>query len=99
MAGIIAFQRALHRFRRRPFYAGSTTGPFHPDRQHLSHRITNRGWSKPGAVFWIHGLGLASGVVGVLLYTWPVTVALIVAALVIAGWLVLAGYEFWPRRQ
>ncbi len=73
--------------------------PFHPDRQHLSHRITDRGWSKPAAVAWIHGLGLASGAVGVLVYTWPLEAALVVALFGVLGWLSLAWYEYLVRRR
>lgn len=73
--------------------------PFHPDKQHLSHRIADRGWSKPAAVAWIHALGLASGACGVLLYSWPPHAALPVALLATAGWLSLALYEFGPRRR
>lgn len=73
--------------------------PFHPDRQHLSHRSTDRGWSKPAAVGWIHVLGLASGAGGVLCYVSPPEVALLFALTGLVGWLSLAGYEFLPERR
>lgn len=73
--------------------------PFHPDRQHLSHRINNRGWAKSAAVFWIHGLGLASGACGMLLYIQSPWVTLFAALTGLAGWLLLAWYEIrgWSR--
>jgi UDP-GlcNAc:undecaprenyl-phosphate GlcNAc-1-phosphate transferase len=73
--------------------------PFHPDKQHLSHRITERGWSKPAAVAWIHAAGLASGVGGVLCYFITPEVALLFALTCLVGWLALAGYEFLPQRR
>lgn len=42
--------------------------PFHADRQHLSHRLTDLGLSRPAAVGAIHLLAVASGLGGLLLY-------------------------------
>jgi UDP-GlcNAc:undecaprenyl-phosphate GlcNAc-1-phosphate transferase len=42
--------------------------PFHPDRQHLSHRLVAAGLGPASAVSAIHLLALASGVTGLLLY-------------------------------
>ncbi len=41
--------------------------PFHADKQHLSHRLVERGLSKPAAVGVIYLLGLASGATGLVL--------------------------------
>jgi UDP-GlcNAc:undecaprenyl-phosphate GlcNAc-1-phosphate transferase len=73
--------------------------PFHPDKQHLSHRLTDRGWSKPAAVAWIHALGLASGACGVLLYLNPLLTSSILFLVFWLGWLSLALFEFALSRR
>jgi UDP-GlcNAc:undecaprenyl-phosphate GlcNAc-1-phosphate transferase len=73
--------------------------PFHPDKQHLSHRIADRGWSKPAAVAWIHVLGLASGASSVLIYYSPPETVLLPFLFLLVGWLSLAFAEFGPGRR
>jgi UDP-GlcNAc:undecaprenyl-phosphate GlcNAc-1-phosphate transferase len=74
--------------------------PFHPDKQHLSHRLVARGLSSVTAVRVIHLLGLASGASGLLLLlvSNPVAAALVVAQLA-AWWAALAVIEFVRRRD
>jgi UDP-GlcNAc:undecaprenyl-phosphate GlcNAc-1-phosphate transferase len=74
--------------------------PFHPDKQHLSHRLVARGISPPLAVGLIHLMALASGAGAVILHfvSAEAATALVVGQL-IAWWLAVAGIEFLPRRQ
>ncbi len=53
--------------------------PFHADKQHLSHRLVERGLSKPAAVGVIYLLALASGATGLalLIVTTPLAAALV----------------------
>ncbi|MGE3804260.1 MAG: undecaprenyl/decaprenyl-phosphate alpha-N-acetylglucosaminyl 1-phosphate transferase, partial [Gemmataceae bacterium] len=44
--------------------------PFHADKQHLAHRLTDQGLSKPAAVRVIHALAISSGALGVAMLTW-----------------------------
>jgi UDP-GlcNAc:undecaprenyl-phosphate GlcNAc-1-phosphate transferase len=73
--------------------------PFHPDKQHLSHRLVARGLSSPVAVRIIHFMALASGASGLILCLVP---SLLAAALTLgqclAWWLALAGIEFLGKR-
>jgi UDP-GlcNAc:undecaprenyl-phosphate GlcNAc-1-phosphate transferase len=76
--------------------------PFHADKQHLSHRLVDRGLSKPGAVLVIHILALVSGACGlVVYYTREPAWAIGLSCLVLSGWLALALFEFvyrWKTR-
>ncbi len=69
--------------------------PFHADKQHLSHRLTDRGLSKWTAVRTIYLLALASGASGLIVYAVSEARA---AALVLAQlafwWIALAVMEF-----
>jgi UDP-GlcNAc:undecaprenyl-phosphate GlcNAc-1-phosphate transferase len=69
--------------------------PFHADKQHLSHRLTERGLSKPMAVGAIYLMALASGASGVILTlgTDAATAALVVGQLAV-WWIALAVIEF-----
>lgn len=72
--------------------------PFHADKQHLSHRLVDRGLDSRTAVRVIHGLTLASGLGGLLLVLmpeWSVPIAVGIAAL----WLVVALLDFAPRAR
>ena len=72
--------------------------PFHPDKQHLSHRLTDRGLSKPLAVLVIYLCTIASGTAGLLLYTvdcW--TGAMFVVLQLALWWAALAVTEFLKR--
>jgi UDP-GlcNAc:undecaprenyl-phosphate GlcNAc-1-phosphate transferase len=75
--------------------------PFHPDKQHLSHRLVARGLSPPAAVRLIYGLGMASGTAGLLLYavgSW--TGAVLTAGQLALWWACLAVLEWLlPRRH
>lgn len=69
--------------------------PFHADKQHLSHRLVDRGLSKPAAVRLIYLFALASGASGVILYAvrdWGL--AGVVVGQLAAWWLALAVLEF-----
>jgi UDP-GlcNAc:undecaprenyl-phosphate GlcNAc-1-phosphate transferase len=71
--------------------------PFHADRQHLSHRLTARGFSPIMAVRLIHVLALVSGSVGMALYFadgW--TTALALAGGLAVAYAALALYEWAP---
>ncbi len=70
--------------------------PFHPDKQHLSHRLVLRGWSNPAAVALLHLLTLASAAGGVVLYAmnemtwfWPAA----------AAWAAFACWDAWAWRR
>jgi UDP-GlcNAc:undecaprenyl-phosphate GlcNAc-1-phosphate transferase len=74
--------------------------PFHADKQHLSHRLTERGLSKRTAVGAIYLLALASGASGVLLYAvrGGRTAALVVVQLAV-WWIALAVLEFARKEK
>jgi UDP-GlcNAc:undecaprenyl-phosphate/decaprenyl-phosphate GlcNAc-1-phosphate transferase len=72
--------------------------PFHADKQHLSHRLVERGWSSPEAVRIIHLLALATGAAGLSLYFVSGQAAIVIAAAVIIGWCSLAVREYLVRR-
>jgi UDP-GlcNAc:undecaprenyl-phosphate GlcNAc-1-phosphate transferase len=74
--------------------------PFHADKQHLSHRLVERGLSKPAAVGVIYLLGLASGATGLalLLVTTPVAAALAGGSLVV-WWVAFAVVEWLALRS
>jgi UDP-GlcNAc:undecaprenyl-phosphate GlcNAc-1-phosphate transferase len=69
--------------------------PFHADKQHLSHRLTDRGLSKWTAVRTIYLLALASGASALILYVVSEarTAALVVGQLAL-WWIALAVMEF-----
>ncbi len=74
--------------------------PFHADKQHLSHRLTNRGLSNWTAVRVIYLLALASGASGMILYVVrdPMIASLIVGQLAI-WWTALAVMEFATKEH
>jgi UDP-GlcNAc:undecaprenyl-phosphate GlcNAc-1-phosphate transferase len=72
--------------------------PFHADKQHLSHRLVDRGWSSPEAVRIIHLLTLASGAAGLFLERVGPPGAIAIAAVFIAGWSALAIREYLARK-
>jgi len=74
--------------------------PFHADKQHLSHRLVERGLSKKAAVGVIYLLALASGATGLalLLVTTPLTAALVVGQLVV-WWVAFAVVEWLSVRR
>jgi UDP-GlcNAc:undecaprenyl-phosphate GlcNAc-1-phosphate transferase len=72
--------------------------PFHGDKQHLSHRLVERGLPPPTAVRLIYLLALASGAAGLLLYavgTWAD--AALVAGQLAVWWAALAVLEYFTR--
>jgi len=74
--------------------------PFHADKQHLSHRLVDRGLSNAMAVRVIYLLALASGASGVILYVlrdWT-TAGLIVGQLAL-WWTALAVMEFATKEH
>jgi UDP-GlcNAc:undecaprenyl-phosphate GlcNAc-1-phosphate transferase len=74
--------------------------PFHPDKQHLSHRLVARGLSPPVAVGLIHLMALAGGAGAVILhFVSAEAAAALVFGQLAAWWLVIAGIEFLPRRD
>lgn len=69
--------------------------PFHADKQHLSHRLADRGLSKAMAVRVIYLFALASGASGVILYVVrEATIAGLVIGQLAVWWLALALMEF-----
>jgi UDP-GlcNAc:undecaprenyl-phosphate GlcNAc-1-phosphate transferase len=74
--------------------------PFHPDKNHFSHRLVDLGLSKPHAVLTVHLATLTTGLGGLLLYrlhTW--TDALLVIALVLCVLTIIAILETVGRRR
>ena len=74
--------------------------PFHADKQHLSHRLVNRGLSKWMAVRVIYLLALASGTSGMIIYVvrdWT-TAGLIIGQLAV-WWIALAVMEFATKEH
>jgi UDP-GlcNAc:undecaprenyl-phosphate GlcNAc-1-phosphate transferase len=73
--------------------------PFHPDKQHLSHRLVDRGLPSPIAVRLIHLLALASGASGLILCFVPsLPAAALTLGQCLAWWLALAGIEFLGKK-
>ncbi len=74
--------------------------PFHADKQHLSHRLTNRGLSNWTAVRVIYLLALASGASGMILYVVrdPMIASLVVGQLAV-WWTALAVMEFATKEH
>lgn len=72
--------------------------PFHADKQHLSHRLVERGLTSRGAVCTIHGLGLASGLGGLLLVLMPEWSGVIGTGLVLF-WSIIALLDWRGRRS
>jgi UDP-GlcNAc:undecaprenyl-phosphate GlcNAc-1-phosphate transferase len=69
--------------------------PFHADKQHLSHRLTDRGLSKTTAVRTIYLLALASGASGLILYAVSdARSAALVCGQLALWWAALAVMEF-----
>jgi UDP-GlcNAc:undecaprenyl-phosphate GlcNAc-1-phosphate transferase len=74
--------------------------PFHADKQHLSHRLVERGLPAPTAVRLIYLLALASGASGLLLYevaSWA-GAALALSQLA-AWWSALAAIEYFTHQK
>jgi UDP-GlcNAc:undecaprenyl-phosphate GlcNAc-1-phosphate transferase len=69
--------------------------PFHADKQHLSHRLTNLGLSQAQAVKCILLTGAAIGISGLNLGRFLPWAALLTAA---SGWAILLATEFVVRR-
>ena len=68
--------------------------PFHPDKNHFSHRLVDMGLSRPHAVLTVHLATLTTGLGGLLLYrlnSW--TDALLVIALVVCVLTIIAVLE------
>ena len=73
--------------------------PFHPDKNHFSHRLVDMGLSRPHAVLTVHLATLTTGLGGLLLYrlnSW--TDALLVIALVLCVLTIIAVLETVGRR-
>ncbi len=74
--------------------------PFHADKQHLSHRLANRGLSSWTAVRVIYLLALASGASGVILYVVrDGTIAWLIVGQLAVWWLVIAVMEFATKEK
>jgi UDP-GlcNAc:undecaprenyl-phosphate GlcNAc-1-phosphate transferase len=74
--------------------------PFHPDKSHFSHRLTDLGLSKRGAVLTIHLATLTTGLGGLLLYQVPGwTGAALVMGLIFCVLAVVAILETAGRRN
>jgi UDP-GlcNAc:undecaprenyl-phosphate GlcNAc-1-phosphate transferase len=73
--------------------------PFHPDKQHVSHRLAARGLGSARAVGVIYLLAVASGVSGLVLYhVTDATGAVLVAGQLACWWVALAVMEFVGER-
>ncbi len=73
--------------------------PFRPDRNHFSHRLTDRGLSKRGAVKTVWLCTLVTGLAGLLLYRVDGWIGAGLAVAVVAGVLgIVAVLEFSTRR-
>ncbi|QDT17927.1 MraY family glycosyltransferase [Alienimonas californiensis] len=73
--------------------------PFRPDRNHFSHRLTDRGLSKRGAVKTVWLCTLVTGLAGLLLYRVDGWVGASLCVAVVAGVLgIVAVLEFSTRR-
>lgn len=73
--------------------------PFHPDKQHLSHRLVRLGMTNPTAVRTIHLMALASGPGGLLLYRADTLGGFIISTQLLLWWLVVARIEYVPLWQ
>jgi UDP-GlcNAc:undecaprenyl-phosphate/decaprenyl-phosphate GlcNAc-1-phosphate transferase len=74
--------------------------PFHPDKQHLSHRLVARGLRSTTAVGVIYLMAVASGVSGLLLYhVADATGAYLVVGQFACWWCALAVFEFVVPRK
>jgi UDP-GlcNAc:undecaprenyl-phosphate GlcNAc-1-phosphate transferase len=74
--------------------------PFHADKQHLSHRLVDRGLSKGMAVGVIYLLALASGTSGVVLYVvWEGTTAGLIVGQLALWWIAIAVLEFATKES
>jgi UDP-GlcNAc:undecaprenyl-phosphate GlcNAc-1-phosphate transferase len=73
--------------------------PFHADKQHLSHRLTELGLSRPMAVGVILQCGLASGMAGAVVSSAGNLVAFFTALGLIAWWLAVAAIEYLRHLQ
>jgi UDP-GlcNAc:undecaprenyl-phosphate GlcNAc-1-phosphate transferase len=74
--------------------------PFRADKQHLSHRLVERGLPSPTAVRLIHLLALAGGACGLLLYEVASWAGAALALLQLAAWWgALAVIEYFTGRQ
>jgi UDP-GlcNAc:undecaprenyl-phosphate GlcNAc-1-phosphate transferase len=74
--------------------------PFHPDKQHLSHRLVDRGLSSVSAVRVIHLLALASGTSALLLIWAPSAIfATVVVGQLAVWWLAFGLIDFLPRTR
>lgn len=74
--------------------------PFHPDRNHFSHRLVALGLSRPHAVLTVHLTTLTTGLGGLILYWLPNwRSALLVVALVVCVLTIITILETAGRRQ
>jgi UDP-GlcNAc:undecaprenyl-phosphate GlcNAc-1-phosphate transferase len=71
--------------------------PFHPDKQHLSHRLAARRLGSVRAVRVIHLFALVSGLAGLAFYRVDHIGAIVLAAGVAAAWAALAAFEYLIR--
>jgi UDP-GlcNAc:undecaprenyl-phosphate GlcNAc-1-phosphate transferase len=71
--------------------------PFHADKQHISHRLVQRGLPSPTAVRVIYLLGLASGLAGLVLDQLAPLYAWLLAGQFLCWWLAVAAIEYFPH--
>lgn len=93
-----------------PIYDSSTVillrlsqgrSPFHPDKQHLSHRLVDLGFRPKHAVMLIHFLAIGTGIAGLLLYYVRPEAAWLVLAQVFCmlGVIALLEYAAWRKMK
>lgn len=73
--------------------------PFHADKQHLSHRLVERGFAAPATVGLIHVLGFVGGAFALVLASIPEERVWPLAILLAACWACLAAADFLARRR
>ncbi len=78
---------------------GQGRSPFHADRQHLSHRLTDAGLSTTAAVAVIILLALASGIASVLIAQTQGFTAGVALAVLVLGWMTVAATDYALRHR
>jgi UDP-GlcNAc:undecaprenyl-phosphate GlcNAc-1-phosphate transferase len=74
--------------------------PFHPDKNHFSHRLVDLGMTKPHAVLTVHFATLTTGLGGLLLYRLQTWIdALLVVAMVLCVLTIIAILEVVGRSR
>jgi UDP-GlcNAc:undecaprenyl-phosphate GlcNAc-1-phosphate transferase len=74
--------------------------PFDADRQHVSHRLVEKGLARPTAVAALLAVALLSGLAGVVLVCFPGPLAWATAAAILGGWVGFSWIEYpWRKSE